>query len=242
MKINFVDRKYLGAVLLLISLAESVMAQSGDSTSGTSPHGYIDVNGYFDSRNSSDFTADLLSRINNRTSYFTFTNFFSGTPTLEQNRYYSEHHFYRSMTESSPFDWSAQWMTISGNSNDAFRLGMRWRLANTNGLAEFCKQHNLIYTIAFHLFQADANKSRTPFLNQVEHFYRIGWLNNRLYLSGFADMDMYYKSGVQFSVVTEHQLGIKMFSGLYAVIEYRYNDYAVSKNGVGMGLQYIISY
>ncbi len=208
----------------------------------SAPHGFIDLNGYYDSRKSSDFTTNLLVLLNPRTSYFTFTNFSSAPNHTDQLGYYSEHHLYRSIASKSAFDFSAQWMTLSGDKNDAFRLGLRWRVGNTNRLKDFFARHNFSYNIAFHLLQADGNKNKSPFFSQVEHFYRKSWLNNRVYLTGFADMDVNHDGKPLLTVVTEHQLGVRIAKGIYAVAEYRYNQYVSKKQGFGFGLEYFIPY
>ncbi len=61
--------------------------------------------------------------------------------------------------------------------------------------------------------------------------------------TGFADQDIYYKGNKSFTFVAEYQFGIRIIDNLYAVAEFRLNDYLPrNKTGFGLGLEYFISY
>ena len=78
----------------------------------------------------------------------------------------------------------------------------------------------------------------------IEHVYQLkiapGPLNDRLYIGGFADQNFVYDDGkVSLKWVSEHQLGIRLVSQLYAVAEFRINTFQSSEQyGLGYGLEY----
>ena len=81
----------------------------------------------------------------------------------------------------------------------------------------------------------------------IEHVYRINIakkkLDRRIYISGFIDQNFNYngRGGLSFKWVTEHQLGVRIIDELYAILEYRINDFYPKDNyGLGYGLEYKI--
>lgn len=90
-------------------------------------------------------------------------------------------------------------------------------------------------------------RTATKFATQIEHVYAFliapQTFGKRLYLGGFADQNMVYNAdgGVSFKWVSEHQLGFRIVNRLFAVLEYRINDYLLTdKYGLGYGLEYKI--
>jgi hypothetical protein len=71
-------------------------------------------------------------------------------------------------------------------------------------------------------------------------------LDNRVYLGGFIDHNIWSGApagGDTNTVVTEHQLGVRLFGRLYAVAEFRRNEFfPTDKNGVGFGIEYIVPF
>lgn len=203
--------------------------------------GFIDPNIYYDTRNRFDFTLNALAGLPHRFQYFTFSNYSTSNETSDLSNFYSEHHLYWGISNKSPFDLLLQVMILSGEQNDAFRIGLRWRIGATQKLQNFFTKIGLTYNIALHGYQLDADNHRSPWLAQIEHFYRLTLFKNRIYISGFADQDIYYNSPKIFAFVAEHQLGIRMIDNLFFVAEYRLNDYLpAKKTGVGLGLEYFI--
>ncbi len=43
-------------------------------------------------------------------------------------------------------------------------------------------------------------------------------------------------------IVTEHQLGVRLFDQLHVVAELRYNEFMADDVGVGVGLEYIVPF
>lgn len=212
-------------------------------TPGKAIAGFIDPNVYYDTRGSYDFTLNALAVLPLRFVYFTFANYGTADENPDLTGYYSEHHLYWGVSEKSPFDLSLQWMNLSGNMNDALRLGFRWRAGSTSGIEKIFKTIGLTYTLAFHVFQFDDARAQSPWMAQIEHFYHLSLFKNRIYITDFADQDIHYDNSKLFTFVTEHQLGFRIIDNLFAVAEYRLNDYfPVNKTGVGLGLEYFIGF
>jgi hypothetical protein len=213
--------------------------------------GFLDFNGYYDTRDFSIITINALANFPYRFQYFSLTNFFSdiGDDNIfDLDSFYSEQNIRWSLSKKSPLDLTLQGVFRSGNNNDLMRSGIRWRLNNTKIFTKFFKKINVFYSINFHLLQTNFEDEINGW--QIEHVYRINLFpknfDNRVYLTGFADHNMTYLAALQGNNhywVTEHQLGIKLISELYAVFEYRYNEYLRSrKNGFGLGLEYKINF
>src|SRR6185436_1204787 len=76
---------------------------------------------------------------------------------------------------------------------------------------------------------------------QMEHFFALNvlpqLLGNRVYASGFADHNL-GPDGSDW--VTETQLGIRLIQQLYAVTEYRHNEFVTDQDGLAFGAEYKI--
>lgn len=231
--------------MLLLNLSNALATPTvKDSIEDQKPQairGFVDFNGYYDTRNSFDLTLNALVILPKQWQYLTFTNYYSNPKSLDFSSYYSEHHLYKGIGRS-PVDFSLQLMTLSGASNDALRFGLRYKFGANSHLAEWFKKKGLVYNLALHLYQIDNQVERTPFLSQVEHFYRLNIYKERLYLSGFIDQDLYYSPEFRVMSVTEHQLGYRFYNNWLMVAEFRYNPYLNQKVGVGLGLEYFMPY
>lgn len=224
---------------LLTTITQVVSAQDSAVTPPKIT-GLVDFNGYYDSRKLNTATINVLLNLPKRFQLFTFTNYESINNTLDFSNYYSEHHLYWQLSSTSPIDLSLQVQSLSGTQNDALRAGFRWSISDTRGIEKIFNQLGLVYKLAFHLYQFDAQSNRSPLLTQIDHFYRLNLFNGKAYVTGFADQDIYYESS-KFIWVTEHQLGVAVYKKLYAVAEYRYNQYLPTKNsGIGFGLEYLM--
>lgn len=222
-------------------------------------HGFLDFNGYYDSREFSVMTLNILAKLPNRFQYFSLTNYVGNSDTAigntdkasELHTFYTEQNLRWGIKEGLPFDLTAQWVIRNSSVNDDLRLGIRWRLSNTPKIETVFKKLNMFYSVNFHLVQFRIH-SETEFMTQIEHVYKImvfpKLLNKRLYISGFADQnivdvldDSGKKTGTSLKWVTEHQLGINLIDQLYLVAEYRINDFLPYGNsGIGYGLEYKI--
>ena len=197
--------------------------------------GFLDFNYYYDSRDFNVTTINILANLKNRFQYFSLTNYTNsiGTPhNFEHTDYYTEQNLRWAFSEQSPFDLTAQWLTRSSGTNDALRLGFRYRIKPFSELS---------YSINVHAVQFDTSPI---YYWQIEHVYSLNilpqLLNHRAYLSGFLDHNIGNRKN---TVVTEHQIGYRLIDALHAVIEYRFNGYLTDeKSGIGYGLQYKIGF
>ena len=206
--------------------------------------GFIDFNVYYDTREYSVLTYNILANISNRLQFFSMTNYQSAKYSFDLESTYSEHNLRWSLGKNLPLDLTTQYALRDGPNNDDLRFGLRWKVSNTAKLASFFKKINLGYALNTMIVQF-RRKENTKFMTQLEHAYRIGiapkFFHNRLYLGGFADQNIQYLvgGGIAFDWVSEHQMGFRVVDQLYVVLEYRINDYLSNDNyGLGYGLEY----
>lgn len=209
--------------------------------------GFIDFNAYYDTREFSVFTYNILANLPKRFQYFSLTNYQSALKSTDVTTNYAEHNLRWAIGNTSPIDLTLQYVLRNGIDNDDVRFGFRWRVANTKGLSAFFKKLHFSYAINPMLVQF-RRKTNIKIGTQIEHVYRLliapNKLNNRLYLSGFIDQNIVYadSGSIYFRWVSEHQLGYQILNNLYTVLEYRINDFftTIHKTGLGYGLQYKI--
>ncbi len=213
--------------------------------------GILDFNYYpylSDVDSDSNTTVNMSSSLGRRFSYFSLTNLGnnSGSKALwDLNTYYTEQNIRWQVTENSPFDFTLQMNFRSGNDNDRHRLGVRWRLNNTEFLSNFFESINLSYSINLHAVQFDSENS---YIWQLEHVFllRFPSISNKLYLSGFIDHTFNQELPGHFPnkpVVAELQLGYEIFEDIFVATEYRINEYRRSDvNNLVAGLQYKVNW
>lgn len=228
----------LMTVGLLISL--NISAQDIENNNTT---GFIDLNMYFDTREFNVMTINILAKLPNRFQYFSLTNYLGADQSVDLASFYSEQNSRWQIKKMSPLDLTLQYVMRQGKANDDIRFGIRWRLSDAPKLKGFFSKLNISYSLNPMFFQFRAN-TNTKYMTQVEHVYRIKLYKDRIYLGGFADQNFVYSNGkVAFNWVTEHQLGTRIVDHLYAVVEFRINDFLESDNtGLGIGLEYVIKF
>ena len=209
------------------------------------PQGFIDLNAYFyDTREQSTLTINLLSSLPYRFQYFSFVNydsaFASGDPE-EIESFYSEQQLAWHLPNSLPLQLVANWSITNGPDNDAIRFGPAWIVSSTRFFDQFFKMVNVFYMVRFYLLQID---SLDGFNWQMEHVYSTALfpnlLANRVYISGFADHNFLDDGST--TLVTETQLGIRIIDQFFAIAEYRHSDFTPDKDGVGFGVEYKIRF
>ena len=213
-------------------------------------HGYFDLNGYWDIRNFNVITNNTLIDLPHGFQYYSFTNLFgplNSADDFKLNKYYTEQNFRLRLYKNIPLQLNFQWNSGS-DLRDKMRFGPRILVNELPWIGKFCKKLNLIYAIAPFPLQIDHSKGYDA---QLEQFYRIQilprYLGDRVYISGFADINFLYGSDNPThhnTSVTETQLGIRLYKQAYAVIEYRYNGFLPSgkRNGLGLGLEYLLKF
>jgi hypothetical protein len=230
---------------LALILAVPLSALAGGAEKSVS--GFIDFNGYYDTRDFNVLTLNILADLPARFQYFSLTNYFGSLNTnqnFDLENFLTEQNLRWGLPGGIPLDLTYQWLIQSGAGNDLGRFGFRWRLSSTPWLDRLFKKLRMTYSINFHLLQTDFHPS-PGFGWQVEHVYRINLLKDRLYIYGFADHNMNYGGGIggnNHRWVSETQLGVRLIAGLHAVAEFRRNEFLSEKNGLGLGLEYLIRF
>lgn len=236
--------RILSAISILL-IATGI--SSGQNKSKTS--GFIDLNYYpvlTDVDQDTFLTVNALVNLPARLQYFSFTNIAgndSRNPFSSNNQYYSEQNLRWQIEDDSPLDLTVQWNLRSGAENDRLRLGFRWRLNDTSRLQDFFDSLHLAYSINFHAIQFD---HESPSVWQMEHVFRMTfpYWSDRLYLSGFVDHTFNGEKpdgAPSAPIVLEAQLGCRLYQQLYAIAEYRINEYRRGDiTNLALGLQYRI--
>lgn len=238
-------RSKIISTVLLASLLFSTLPANSNSKNSTK--GFLDFNLYpylSDVDNDNTLTINMFSGLKNRFSYFALLNIGNqkGEDELrETNTFYTEQNIRWKISESSPIDLITQLNFRTGEDNDRHRFGFRWRLHDTVNLSYFFKKISMKWDINFHLLQfdqADAN------IWQMEHVFKLSfpYISERLYLAGFVDHTFNEDLPTDIPsnpVVTETQLGYRIYENFYVVTEYRVNQYRRSNvNNLAIGLQY----
>ncbi|WP_418603230.1 hypothetical protein [Hwangdonia sp.] len=239
---------YITVLILSGLFLNSLYSQNNQESETHKNSGFLDFNGYYDSRRFSTFTINALANLSYRLQYFSLTNFQGSDSTTDLSTFYTEQNLRWKIKGNSPLDLTVQWVARTGNNNDNFRLGVRWKLNETNYLQPFFKKLHFAYSINFHLLQF-TTKAPSKLLPQIEHVYRLNLLpsvfKNRLYLGGFADQNMVYQDNgnISFKWVSEHQIGYNICNSFFIILEYRINDFLPSDNyGLGYGLEYKMTF
>lgn len=209
--------------------------------------GFVDINGYpYLSNKGGDntYTVNMAAQAKAGFSYFSLTNFGEQTSSVNGQRrhsYYTEQNIRWKINDRSPLDLTYQGNFRSGASNDRHRLGVRWRLHDTPGLATLLQGLNLSYSVNWHALQFDTEAGR---IWQLEHVFNLRFpaLSDRLSLAGFIDHTFNQELPSSFPsapVVAEAQLGYQLFDNFSVAIEYRINQYRRSDvNSLGIGVAY----
>lgn len=231
-------------VLVLALLAAGGLSPAQDKTPTS---GFVDLNYYpalTDVDQDTFLTVNALVNFSPSLQYYSFTNIAdneSRNPFARNNKYYTEQNLRWKINPDSPLDLTIQWNLRSGSENDRLRLGFRWRLDDTPAWKDFFDSIHLAYFINFHAVQLD---HEDPYVWQMEHVIHMTfpYLTDRLYLAGFIDHTFNEDLPDGFPgapIVLEMQAGYRLCSQLYAVAEYRFNEYRRGEeDNLAIGLQY----
>ena len=252
-RFRFISCGFVATVVAVSFLGPAVSFAGDDKGESPKPRrGFIDLNGYFDTREFAVQTINLFAKLPYRLEYFSLTNFFNAVEAEhpeDLDTYYTEQNLRYSPFEKVPLDAAMQWMHRSGTQNDILRVGARWRLMNTPLLDDWFARIGLVYFVNFYVGQFDDLPSQGTRM-QIEHVYKLpilrALLDERVYLGGFLDHNLWFDGPAgtdESTIVTEHQLGVRLVDHLYAVAEFRRNEFLPEKkNGVGFGLEYVVPF
>jgi hypothetical protein len=215
----------------------------------------IDFNSYFDTRNYTTLTVNAFAALPYYFSYFSFVDWDTAAPPAafprdlgDANQAYTEQNLTWGDRYSWPVELHLQWaLGTNPFVQDRLRAGLRfgvplgWALGATLRDAGFDVLTLTYFPAVIRLASPPAAEG---YESQLALFYRFvpfrdAW-HRRLYLAGWADLDVLTEDPRQTRFMTEHQLGLRLLGGLHAVAEYRHTPFAVpeNQNGVALGLQY----
>jgi hypothetical protein len=214
----------------------------------------IDFNAYYDYRDFATFTVNIFSELPYGLSYFSFVDFYNEIKHKDIEDltiFYTEQNLYWALSKKVPLDVTIQWAIASGESyeeipSDYLRVGCQWRLSDTPVIEKIFHALNFSYSINFHLLNISATFD-DYYEFQLEHIYRLDILpdilDQRIYLAGAIKHNIRPDCDDISVVITEHQLGIRIYDQLHIIAEFRYNGFwPEDKVGVGFGLQYILPF
>ena len=193
-----------------------------------------------DVKSDSDFTINTLVPLPARFSYFSFVNFGGVFHSGSARFQITEQNLRWQVAEKLPVDLVLQDTIRNGRDNDTIHVGARWRLSNTQGLNSFFNAIHLNYSV--HIFPKRFDQ-RDVGGWQISHAYvmTFPYISNRLYFSGFLDHNINERSlagGTRDNIVSENQFGIRLVEKVYAVMEFRINDYRRSDTtNLGFGIE-----
>lgn len=196
----------------------------------------------------SAFTVNTANTFNARLSYFGFLNLFETLPTETRGRkvqYFSEQNLRYKMAEDSAWDWTLQANFRSGDSNDRYRLGVRWRVSDSDMFKAFFDTIHMRYALNLHAIQFDRIEGR---IWQWEHSFglRFPYISDRLYLAGFIDHNFNEPLPPTITndpVVSEVQLGYRVIDNFYVTAEYRIIEYRRRDiNNFALGVEYKLNW
>lgn len=126
------DLKKLFITLIVLMPVFTVAGERANSSSG-----FIDFNLYpilTSVDTDSVTTINIGAALNNGFSYFSLTNFYNQASEDELSdtvAYYTEQNIRWRVSDNYPIDLTAQLNFRTGDDNDRYRLGFRWRFNNT---------------------------------------------------------------------------------------------------------------
>lgn len=209
------------------------------------PHGFLDFNTYHDTRNFQVMTLNASIDLPGPFSYFSLTNW-QGDPTgadeaFNYSNYLTEQNLFYKIG-ASPYDLAVQYLSLTGEDNDLLRFGVQAHVDKLPWLSKILNKINARYTLTYFPWQID---HLDDYAFQLQHVLYINVLpslfNNRLYIGGFADQNFLIGDlDAHNKLVMETQLGYRLYKGLYAVSEIRYNGFFPKGDrfGLGLGLEY----
>ena len=236
------------AIYVVLSLSSALSSLAWADVKN-STGGFLDFNLYpylSDVKGDNTVTVNIAAKLPNRLSYFSLLNLSnqSNEGELEDTEnFYTEQNLRWQISKGSPLDLTLQMNFRSGQDNDRHRLGVRWRINQTEMFSELLSTLNLSWSINFHLLQID---NEDPQVWQMEHVFRVTfpYWTDRLYLAGFIDhtFNQDLPANLPSSpIVGEAQVGLRIIENLYAIVEYRVNQYRSSdETNVAAGIEYKI--
>ena len=228
------------AFIIFLSAASPVAAAETDLP----PWLRVEANLYpwqRDIKNDTDFTLVINARLPARFSYFSYVNMRGVVTSGDTQFLRSEQNLRWGISDKLPIDLATQAIFARGNGNDALQFGFSWRVHDTAAFDEFFDRIGLIYRTNIYLKRFTSGDEDVW---QMEHFFRwnVPGTAKRLYLGGFLDQTFDLDLPDEFPdrpIVTEVQLGVRVFKQLHIVTEYRNNDFRLgNERNLAAGIEY----
>lgn len=210
--------------------------------------GFLDFNLYpylSDIDSDTSFSLNTAAKFDQRWSYYSVTDFSNGDQRKaieEVSGYSTEQNLRYHLWGHSPFDATVQWAMHSGDRNDVWRFGVRWRLQDSNFWQSWFQRVQLSYTINAHILQLDHSEDSVWQLEHAFHWLPPGALGERIYLAGQIDhtfgetLPAHYP---RHPIAAEIQLGYRFLRQFYFVYEYRLDQYRrADVNNSALGVEY----
>lgn len=173
-----------------------------------------------------DFTLNSGADLPAAFSYSGFANIRNVLHSGKVDLQNSEQNLRWRVADGWPIDLNAQAIFLDGPGNDSLQLGPRWRLNDTPLLKKIFDAVHTTYSVTFFVTRFDSDPDE---VKQISHAYgmRFPYFSDRLYLSGFVDHNFHKRpeNGRKRGLITETQIGVRLYSQLYAIGEYRLNQY-----------------
>jgi hypothetical protein len=226
---------------LLVLAVLAVPSQAADNTPARF-RGELSLYPYLDRVDEdTDLTLTVNARLSNRLAYFSYQNFRGVVSSGDARFIRSEQNLRWAISKSLPLDLNVQAVMVKGDGNDQWHLGIGWRLHDTGFLKEIFERLNLRYRVTFQM-KRFASSDEDGML--IEHFFKARFPRDteRFYLSGFLDQNFNNELPAAISnnpIVTEIQFGARMFDSVFAVAEYRINQFRSSEiHNFALGIEY----
>ena len=193
-----------------------------------------------DVKTDSEFTLRTIAPLPRRFSYFSFMNIGGAFSSGPLRYLISKQNLRWQISEKRPVELVLQDIIRNGADNDTVHFGVRLRLDETGSFKSFFDAAHMTYSVEFFPVRFD---QRNVGGWQISHAYeiRFPYISDRLYLGGFLDhnIDEKLRPGVRTdTIISETQLGFRLFGKVYAVVEYRINEYRLSDNSnIGIGIE-----
>ena len=193
-----------------------------------------------DVKTDSEFTLTTFAPLPGNFSYFSFMNIGGAFSSGPLRYLISEQNLRWQISENYPVELVLQDIIRNGADNDTVHVGVRLRLDETDSFRSFFDAAHMTYSVQFFPVRFD---QRNVSGWQMSHAYeiRFPYISDRLYLGGFLDhnIDEKLRPGVRTdTIISETQLGFRLFRKVYAVVEYRINEYRLSDNSnIGIGIE-----
>ncbi|QDT07284.1 hypothetical protein K227x_57110 [Rubripirellula lacrimiformis] len=230
-------------------LKDALKSPPSASKKSASNTGFLDFNLYpytlVDSDNS--LTINALANLPHGLQYFSLSNFGRDRTRGELEETVSlltEQNLRWTPDWNLPLAAAAQVLLRTSDDNDVLRFGPRWAAHQTPLLDSPLQNFGIKYWVAFYAAQFDHAEGAQW---QIEHVFL--WkvfpelLDDRVYISGFADHNINHHGATSSTWVEETQLGVRVVDEWYLVAEQRYNGFRVGdESSLGLGIEYVIRF